>query len=265
MPISASILESIASCPARWFLEKEAGGVARSHQSANLGQLVHALAERVADGSAEPDIDVLMREVDQVWDRLDFRTPWSKDREYKRVRAALSRFLLWHERNPRRLLATEARFTTVVTMDDGSEVRINGYADRVELDGDGRVVVVDLKTGRTKPTGPAVREHVQLALYQYAVDAGALDQPGEDLSGLVTGGAELVHLGLEDGSTEVVRQEQDPHAADGPERAALRSRIGQVAQLLREETFPAVSGEHCRDCGFLPLCPVRSPGSVVER
>lgn len=265
VPISASVLESIASCPARWFLEKEAGGVARSHQSANLGQLVHALAERVADGSAEPDLDALMREVDLVWDRLDFRTPWSKDREYKRVRAALSRFLLWHERNPRRLIATEARFASVVAMDDGSEVRINGYADRVELSGDGRVVVVDLKTGRTKPTGPAVREHVQLALYQYAVDAGALDRPDEDLAGLATGGAELIHLGLEDGSVEVVRQEQEPHAADGPERAALRSRIGQVAQLLREETFPAISGEHCRDCDFVPLCPVRSPGSVVER
>ncbi len=35
------------------------------------------------------DVDVLMSEVDRVWDRLDFRTPWSKQREHKRVRAAL--------------------------------------------------------------------------------------------------------------------------------------------------------------------------------
>ena len=265
VPISASVLESIAACPTRWFLEKEAGGVARSHQSANLGQLLHTLAERVADGSAEPDLDALMAEVDRVWDRLDFRTPWSKEREHRRVRAALARFLLWHERNPRRLLATEARFAAVVAMDDGTEVRINGYADRVELDGDGRVVIVDLKTGRTKPTGPAVREHVQLALYQYAVDAGALDLPEQGLTGLATGGAELIQLGLEDGSAEVTRQGQDPHAADGPERAALRTRIAHVARLLREETFPAVAGDHCRDCGFVALCPVRSPGSVVER
>lgn len=265
VPISASVLDSIAACPTRWFLEKEAGGVARSHQSANLGQLVHALAERVADGSIEADVDALMSEVDAVWDRLDFRTPWSKQREHRRVRSAIERFLTWHARNPRRLLATEAKFATVVTMDDGAEVRINGYADRVELDGDGRVVVVDLKTGRGKPTGPAVKEHVQLALYQYAVDAGALDDPEAGLTGLTSGGAELIQLGLEDGSADATRQEQDLHAPDGPERAALRTRIGHVARLLREETFPATAGDHCRDCGFVALCPVRSPGSVVER
>lgn len=265
VPISASVLDAIAACPARWFLEKEAGGVVRAHQSANLGQLVHALAERVAEGQAAPEIDALMAEVDRVWDRLDFRTPWSKEREHKRVRAALERFLRWHERNPRTLLATEARFATIVTMDDGSEIRLNGYADRVELDGDGRVVVVDLKTGRSKPSGPAVRDHVQLAVYQLAVDAGALDRPDEGLEGLVSGGAELVQLGLEDGATDAICQEQEPHAPDGPERSALQARITQTAQLLRSEVFPAVSGDHCRDCGFLPLCPVRSPGSVVER
>ncbi|WP_249666114.1 ATP-dependent helicase [Nocardioides faecalis] len=265
VPISASVLDAIAACPTRWFLEKEAGGVVRSHQSANIGQLVHALAERVADGSAEPDLDALMTEVDRVWDRLDFRTPWSKEREHRRVQAALARFLAWHERNPRRLLATEARFSAVIAMDDGAQVRINGYADRVELDGDGRVVVVDLKTGRNKPSGPAVRDHVQLALYQLAVDAGALDRPDEDLTGLTSGGAELIQLGLEDGAADVVRQEQAAHTADGPERTALRERIASVARLLREETFPAVAGDQCRDCGFVALCPVRSPGSVVER
>lgn len=265
MPISASLLDSIAACPARWFLEKEAGGVARSHQSANLGQLVHALAERVADGSVEPDLDTLMREVARVWDRLDFRTPWSKEREHRRVRAALGRFLRWHEQNPRRLLETEARFATVVTLDDGAEVRINGYADRVELDREGRVVVVDLKTGRKKPTAPEVKAHVQLALYQYAVDAGALDDPAADLAGLVSGGAELIQLGLEDDSADVVRQQQEPHASEGPERAALRTRIAGAAQLLRTETFPAVAGPHCRDCGFVALCPVKSPGSVVDQ
>lgn len=265
VPISASVLDSIAACPTRWFLEKEAGGVARSHQSANLGQLVHALAERVADGSVAPDLETLMAEVDQVWDRLDFRTPWSKDREHRRVETALARFLAWHARNQRRLLATEAKFSTVVTMDDGAEVKINGYADRIELDGDGRVVVVDLKTGRSRPSGPQVKEHVQLALYQYAVDAGALDRPEDGLSGLRSGGAELIQLGLEDGSVEVTRQEQAVHAPDGPERSGLRERIGRTARMLREESFPAVAGDHCRDCAFTPVCPVKSPGSVVER
>ena len=48
VPVSASVLESLLVCPTQWFLEREAGGVARAHQSANLGELLHALAQRVA-------------------------------------------------------------------------------------------------------------------------------------------------------------------------------------------------------------------------
>ncbi|WP_435770888.1 ATP-dependent helicase [Nocardioides sp. SYSU DS0651] len=264
VPLSASILESVAACPARWFLEREAGGVSRTHQSANLGQIVHALAERVAQGAAPADADALMAEVDEVWDRLEFRTPWSRQREHARVRAAIERFLAWHADNRRTLLETEARFSTVVTMDDGEQVRLAGYADRVELDADGRVVVVDLKTGRSALSGPQVKAHLQLALYQYAVDAGALDRPDEGLAGLRSGGAELVQLGLEDGSTAPVVQPQDAHEDDGAERTALRAHIVHTARLLREERFPAVAGDHCRQCGFLPLCPARSAGSVVS-
>nr|WP_278256464.1 hypothetical protein [Nocardioides convexus] len=55
----------------------------------------------MAAGDAPPDPDALMTYVDEVWDRLDFRTPWSKQREHDRVRAALERFVDWHEANPR--------------------------------------------------------------------------------------------------------------------------------------------------------------------
>ena len=33
--------------------------------------------------------------------------------------------------------------------------------------------------------------------------------------------------------------------------------------MLRTEVFPARAGEHCKDCGFESLCPVRSAGPVI--
>ncbi|XBB68185.1 ATP-dependent DNA helicase [Nocardioides sp. WV_118_6] len=263
VPVSASMLDALAVCPTQWFLTREAGGIGRAHQSANLGELVHALAERVASGDAPPDPDALMAYVDEVWDRLDFRTPWSKQREHDRVRAALERFVDWHEANPRALVGREERFSTVVEV-DGEQVQVTGYADRVELDADGRVVVVDLKTGRTKPSDTSVRTHVQLALYQYAVDHGALDvEPDE--APYRAGGAELVQLGLLDGGERATVQPQAVHAEDGPERDELRSRLAHAAHLIREEHFPAVSGQQCRTCSFLSLCPAKSAGAVVAQ
>jgi len=266
VPISASLLEDVLVCPARWFLEREAGGAARVHQSANLGQLVHALAERVATGelvAGPDDADLLMTHIDAVWGRLEFRTPWSRAREHERVRVALGRFLRWHHANARTLLGTEERFSAVVDLPDGEQVHLSGYADRLELDADGRVVVVDLKTGRTAPSGPAVQRHVQLGLYQFAVDQGAVDELVE--GGATAGGAELLQIGLEDGRDEALVQQQSPQAEDGPERETLRGQLGAVAAMLRSESFPAVTGQHCMDCDFVALCPARSAGAVVAQ
>ena len=262
MPVSASVLEAVAVCPTQWFLEREAGGIARAHQSANLGELLHALAQRVAAGELEPAVDVLMEHVDAVWDRLDFRTPWSKAREHDRVRAAIGRFLRWHLDNPRELLATEHPFTTVVALEEGEQVKISGYADRIELDADGTIVVVDLKSGRAKPSNKAVEGHVQLGLYQYAVDHGAI---AELAPGAHAGGAELVQLGLTDGGETAVVQAQDAQPEDGPAREDLRLRLAHAASLLRAETFPAVAGQHCRDCHFVAICPIKSAGSVTAQ
>ncbi|GAA4735663.1 ATP-dependent DNA helicase [Nocardioides endophyticus] len=262
VPVSASVLESLMVCPTQWFLEREAGGVARAHQSANLGELLHALAQRVATGEVEPAVDVLMEHVDAVWDRLDFRTPWSKTREHDRVRAALGRFLQWHVANPRQLLETEARFSTVVELDNGEQVQLTGYADRIELDADGNVVVVDLKTGRTKPSNKAVEAHVQLGLYQYAVDHGAIEELAPDAH---AGGAELVQLGMLDGGPDAIVQPQSVQPEDGPDRTLLRDRLRHAASLLRAEEFPAVAGQHCRDCSFVPICPIKGAGSVTSQ
>jgi superfamily I DNA/RNA helicase/RecB family exonuclease len=258
VPVSASMLEHVMTCPTQWFLMAEAGGAGPAHQSANIGQLVHALAQRVAAGEVAPDLDLLMRHVDEVWGRLHFRTPWSAAREHERIEVALARFLEWHEHNPRKLIGTEEKFETVVELDGGEQVRLNGYADRLELDADGRVVVVDLKTNKGKPSGPEVLRHVQLGLYQYAVDHGAVDGHPE------SGGAELVQLGLPDSDSALV-QRQPLYADDGPERATLRSQVARAAALVRAETFPAVAGAHCRDCDFTAVCPIQGAGSVTAR
>ena len=122
VPLSATLVENVMVCPTRWFLVSEAGGTAPAHQSANIGQIVHALAERVATGEVDADVETLMGHVDEVWGRLHFRTPWSAAREHDRVAPALARFVDWHRANPRRLLATEAKFSTEVELDSGERV-----------------------------------------------------------------------------------------------------------------------------------------------
>ncbi len=171
----------------------------------------------------------------------------------------------WHAANPRTLLATERGFSAVVEV-DGEQVELSGYADRVELDADGNLVVVDLKTGKSRSTGPEVARHPQLGLYQYAVDRGGLDDlVGEERPGPPrSGGAELVQLGLPDTDAAVV-QAQEPQPAESAGREQLREQLARAARLLRAEEFPAVTGAHCQRCDFVALCPARSAASVISR
>ncbi|MBZ5740697.1 ATP-dependent helicase [Nocardioides mangrovi] len=261
LTISASTLEGLLTCPAQWFLQREAGGEVVSSASQGFGKVVHAIAERVASGelaSGDP-MPELMALVDEVWGRMEFRTPWSSAREREAVEAALLRFLLWHRRpGARTVIDTEPRLQAQVTLPDGQVVRLHGYADRLELDEDGHVVVVDLKTGKYAPTGPEVERHSQLGLYQLAVDSGAADE----LVGrpVTSGGAELVQLRLGDELPKV--QHQAPVSGDGPRLVELQ--LSQAAAALRDEEFVARPGTHCDRCTFWAVCPAKSSGTVLS-
>ncbi|WP_137295424.1 ATP-dependent helicase [Nocardioides dongxiaopingii] len=259
--LSASALEGLLTCPAQWFLQREAGGAVVSSTSQGFGKVVHAIAERIAKADLPPDADLDVL-VDEVWSRMEFRTPWSGDREREAVAAVLARFVAWHGRpDARTVIAVEPKLRAEVTLPDGEVVRLHGYADRLELDESGRVVVVDLKTGKYPPTGAEVAEHAQLGLYQLAVDHGAADEAAaEHVEGPVrTGGAELVQLRHGDVLPKV---QQQPAPGEGPRLAVTQ--LAQAVATLRAEDFVARPGKQCDRCSFQAICPDKASGTVLS-
>jgi RecB family exonuclease len=223
---------------------------------------VHELADRISRGELPADaaaIEGLMADVDAVWGQIPFRTPWSSAREREEVRRALARFIAWHNRpGARTVLATEHPFQAEVTLPDGQLVRLHGFADRLELDADGRVVVVDLKTGKY-PASDLPR-HPQLGLYQLAVDRGGV----ADLAGdAVSGGAELWQL-RQDSRTGLKVQEQAPQPADEDGRTPVLVQLEDAAAAIRSESFEARPGSHCERCAFAMLCPTQVSGTVLH-
>ncbi len=260
--MSASALTALDLCPARWFLEREAGGVRESTQAQGFGSVVHELADRISRGELPADpgaIDDLMVDVDAVWAQIPFRTPWSSAREREEVRQALLRFVAWHNRDDARtVLATEQRFETEIELQDGQRLVLHGYADRLELDADGHVVVVDLKTGKYQASELA--EHPQLGLYQLAVDHGAF----EDLAGDArSGGAELWQLRLTS-RTGLKVQAQAPQTPGEDGLTPVESQLVDAMAAIRSESFEARPGEHCKRCDFAMLCPTQVSGTVLH-
>ncbi|WP_460852968.1 ATP-dependent helicase [Nocardioides montaniterrae] len=268
--VSASMLTAIEACPTRWFLEREAGGGQPSNQAQGFGNVLHALAERVGRGEIVADshdelIDLLMTKVDEVWGQIPFRTPWSAAKEREEARAALERFVAWHESSSRTPIAFEQGFTAPVTLADGTRVVLNGFADRLEIDADGRIVVVDLKTSKNPPYDKDLPQDPQLGLYQLAAEQGAFADllPEGAVGG--AGGAELWQLRKSAyGRLKVQRQDPLAPAEDGEERP-IEARMRQAAELLRAEVFPTkYDPSGCKFCAFRVQCPAWNSDGVIS-
>ncbi len=257
--LSASALEAILTCPAQWFLAREAGGAVTDSSSQGFGKVVHAIAEQLARGDLDAaTVEDLMPFVDEVWGRLEFRTPWSAAREREAVRDVLARFLTWHRRpGARTVIGFEEQLTAKVSLPSGETVRLNGYADRLELDESGRIVVVDLKTGKYPPTAQEVKEHGQLGLYQLAVEHGAAS---ELAPGATSGGAELIQLRHPAGSGNELPKVQ----VQAPEPPEIITQLEKAVATVRAEEFVARPGKQCDRCQFVALCPAQTSGSVLS-
>ena len=280
--LSGSAVGQLDSCALRWFLGREVRAEPPPTAAQGFGNVVHVLADEVASGRTPADLQVLMERLESVWDTLAFDAPWQSRQERENARAALERFLRWHvlERQGRRPVASEQEVD--VTLEAGGyTVRVRGTVDRVEQDAEGRLYVVDFKTGRTKPTHREVAFHPQLAVYQLAVresaapradhatgePAGADDAPDHDRP--VLGGAELVHLRLDaprsaGGPGHPAVQRQPP--LDAPETGDphwVERLLATVAGRVLDERFGPRPGTHCDRCAFRGSCSARPEGRHI--
>ncbi|MEU9044216.1 ATP-dependent DNA helicase [Kitasatospora sp. NPDC048343] len=261
--LSGSGLEQLESCSLQWFLDKEVKARAAGSAAQGFGNVVHALADEVGSGRTPADLAVLMERLDTVWDALAFDAPWKSHQEKTEARAALERFLNWHvlERG-RDVVATEHGFD--VTLDVGGvSVRIRGSMDRVEKDAAGRAYVVDFKTGKQIPTDKSLPEHKQLAVYQLAVRAGALNElPGFAEHPPATGGAELVHL--REPAAKASRDAPKVQRQEPPEGEPwIEGLLAEAAGKVLAERFVPQTGGGCDRCAFRRSCSAQRDGAQL--
>ncbi|QGN46985.1 ATP-dependent helicase [Micromonospora sp. WMMD558] len=252
--VTPSAMESALRCSLRWLLERH-GGSAPAGTAQGVGNLVHAAAMLAEDASA--DRGALLDYVAARFDAIELAARWMAGPERARAEAMVDKLLRWLAANPRRLLAIEHEFA--VRLDDPRRpVELVGRVDRLEVDADGRLVVVDLKTGKsTAVTAADLAEHPQLGAYQAAVESGAFGEYGDE-----SGGAALVQLGT--GAKDAKEQSQPP-AGEGPEAGWATALVRRTADTMAAATFAAVANSKCRVCPVRTSCPVSGQGrQVVE-
>jgi len=239
--ISPSQIDRAEESPLGWFIDHVASPP--SGVAASIGTLVHAVVEEVGtreDG--DTSIDTIWSGVERRWRELRFEAGWVAERERRGARAmaeGAADYLANFADDGKVLLGAEGRFTLVV-----DRVRISGTIDRVEASADGTTVIVDLKTGRTPPTGEQTAAHPQLAAYQLAARVGEIPNAG------VLGGAKLVYLAKP--ARGVGYTERVQHPFDDVAEAAFRERLAAVGRTMAGNAFegPAELGYRSRFAGW---------------
>ena len=313
--LSPSRLETIHNSPLDW-LVSAARAEAQTDLSRSLGTLVHAIAEEYPTGTLEQlqtaleerigSLGVPARREDESEEEYRERVPWEAYALYERAKRMILRLSYYYRLHMGdagwQNLGVEGSFAVRVPVpfDPAGEVGeldalLTGRVDRLEeapeREGTRRFVIVDLKTGKSKPDGTAVATHPQLAAYQIAVEAGAGEQLAEryraEAAALEAGeplpdtrpqeleytgytgrsaGAALMQVGVSDVNddskarlqVQPALEDNDEWAVDLVQRAAELIAGAQVQTRHRE-------GNHGHGCRLPELCPICTRGRQVTQ
>jgi superfamily I DNA/RNA helicase/RecB family exonuclease len=248
--LSPSQVENFTRCGLRWMLES-AAGVSTPGVLRHFGIVIHAAAALAADGTDDADIT---KRIDEAWHHLDFGSTWYSAKQRDQAERMVRKFLDWHRANPRQLIAIEKDLRVSV-----GEVEITGRVDRLERDADGTAIVVDLKTGSSRPGDEDLDRHPQLGVYQLAVMLGAFEEMGLTQPG----GAELVQVGRAGLTARARVQRQGSLTAD-PEPGWAQDLVETVATGMAGSVFTAKVNPGCRVCPVAACCPVHERGGQVS-
>lgn len=254
--LSPSRIEGLLQCPMRVVLEQ----MVELDETMNMvqGLLAHAYFEALGRGVDRDDA----REIAvQARRQMDNGPAWKSQRDLEDFKQMLSKIDGWLDVSNanRTALAVEAEVDVSV----GPQLRIRGRSDRLEADVEGRVRIVDLKTGTNAPTNDQAQTNAQLMAYQLAVRNGVLD--GErvvsgDGAGLEIDSAVLVYPAVSNQKARVIEQS----AKSDEELSEFAELIQPLPEAMAGPELVAQTGPHCEYCKVRALCPVQPEGLVIS-
>src|SRR5277367_2419983 len=249
--LTPSSLQTLTDCPLRWLAERHGGTDARDLRS-TVGSVLHALVAEPAGSESQ-----LLAALERAWQHLPFESRWYSANELTRHRAMIQAFLAWRAQTRGELteVGVEVDVDGVLDARGGASVRLRGRVDRIERDAAGRLVIVDVKTGKTPVSKDDAQRHAQLAAYQLAVAEGLVAQGDEP------GGARLLYLG-KTGPAGATEREQDPLTPEA--RDEWRNLVREAAEATAGPQFVARVNDGCAHCPLRPSCPahVGAEGAV---
>jgi DNA helicase-2/ATP-dependent DNA helicase PcrA len=234
--LSATAVETYELCPLQFKFEREWKLSKQVHAAMQYGATMHNVLRTYFDsarlGRTKTDEELLQLFRDGLAS-AGIQDDYQRDLYLGQGLKQLEEFLGAARSTAIDVLHTEEWFDVEI-----AGIKVAGRIDRIDQAADGRVAVVDYKTGKARSQEDA-DESLQLSIYAMAAQQKWGYRIGE-----------LVFHNLE--GNVLVASKRDEFQLE-----QARERVQTVAHGIADVNFGAKPGFHCTYCAFRGLCPAR--------
>lgn len=235
-PLSHSSITLYNECPQKYKFKYVDKIPEKPRHFFSFGQSVH-LALEYFYGPKEPkapSLEDLLKHYREIWVKPGYRDENQEAEYFEEGRQILTRFYDKHAKSFHVPFSVEYNFNF-----EYEGVPLTGKVDRIDKLPDGRLSILDYKTGKKLAAG-RLDIDAQLTMYQFACES----QLGAEVGELI-----FYHL--------PTLKEHRTVRRDKPLVKELTSRIVETAEGITKDRFdPKPTENVCRWCDYKPLCPI---------
>lgn len=235
-PLSHSSISLYQECPQKYKFRYVDQVPEKPRHFFSFGRSVHSALEFFygVKTPVPPSVEELLKNYKEVWVQEGYRDASQEAEYFEEGKRILTAFHQKHAKDFRLPLFVEYGFDFQI-----EGVPVKGFVDRVDKLPDGRLAVVDYKTGKKLATG-RLESDAQLTMYQYAC---------ETLLGAEVGELIFYHLPT---LKEHRASRRGTQLVD-----ELKDRVVTTAEAITTEKFDPKPDEMvCRWCDYKPICPI---------
>ncbi len=235
-PLSHSSISLYNECPQKYKFKYIDKVPEKPRHFFSFGQSVHTALEFFYDVKEPkaPSLEDVLKHYREKWVSAGYKDENQETEYFELGRGIIARFHDKHAKTFALPFSVEYQFDFEV---DG--VPVTGRIDRVDKLPDGRLHVLDYKTGKQLQTG-RIDTDAQLTMYQLACEK----QLGVEVAELT-----FYHL--------PTLKEHKAFRRPAPLVDELKSKIVLTAESITKERFDPAPGEtKCKWCDYKPICPI---------
>ncbi len=242
LTLSPSSVKAYEDCPLKFKYQKIMRVPQPPNTAFELGSVIHKVVEDMAQKKTKHEKvtkEECMKKLQESWETKTYLNRTDEGNAKSRAEKMIDTYLEWENGTKNVLVGTEIAFEVEI-----EGVTFKGRIDRLEKNPDGKLEIIDFKSGKTVKTKKEVKTDPQLNIYAKAIEKLKNETPAK---------ATLFYVEQDTKREYDITQESLKDAM-----ALIKTTINEI---LDENFEPTPSFQACMFCPYGAICDVKFPGT----